>query len=980
MKQRIIFGLAVLCCAAAAQAIDTSKQPSAFKDALAVWHLENTDDATGNGNLLKVSGEVALGVELAGQERADSVTRGGDGKVAIFKGGYLDAGVGVNGQLDPTGQTLTICLRVRDPEGKWDTPLFGKYGAENQVSYYLQGTDGARKPFKDRNRLEEIPTFWSMFYGDPNGPLAIKGNSGLVEFIWGTEPNSKILAREENRAGKTGDCPIMQEIRNGVMKVACPVAIVGPTVWHDIIIRFTGPKLELFVDGVLMDVEFPIGGTRANSAIPCLIGAGYVDGTIKAGFQGVIDHVALWSRALSDAEILQLSGGAESATKRKVEYLGPEPANMQYFRTPGYNCKAGDSFPFFHDGTFHLYYLNLRRNMHSKWDSGHGALEIFHASTRDLKTWTHHPVAVPISEQWEDWNGTGATAFLDGTYYMYYPCRSSVSDKGGIQLATSTDGINFTKHPQHPYMPGGDLDIYKDEETGLFNLIKRGPLAPMSRLTDKTLVAWVSLATLDQRGGSVLTLVDDERGSFDGIVYGEAVPGRWMAGSEGSHRTQRDQQANPAETATLNEVIQIAAVYRDKAITLYRNGQLYASYSIKTPQAFEPDCSVVVGVRHLSEDNTPTAYFNGAVHDVRIYGQALSPKELVALAPKRAAGPEPLAWWDFANDQTVDRMNRFLTVELTGEARVVDGKLCLPGVGSSMIASRSGMTQMVRLTSRDLKNWEQVPEPFLVTRTSYAPNLCPRLFKWNDWYYFNSGLATWMSRKPFGPWTLHTPLRLDSLSVPKAAAFTGNRRICVGFSRYEGWGMNLVFRELIQNADGTLGTKFPPEMIPASGKTLSLPFTAVKAETAQEKDKITVKAPGGFGIAMLTSVPRNVRVTCLVTPQPGVSTFGLALCGSGEYEKGYEVLFIPSRKQVRTGEVSAGNPGRCNGESITVTDLDRPFTLDIIVKEDIVDVEIDRRRTLLGRYWNPESDRLFFFAGNGEVTFSDLQVRPLINH
>lgn len=67
-------------------------------------------------------------------------------------------------------------------------------------------------------------------------------------------------------------------------------------------------------------------------------------------------------------------------------------------------------------------------------------------------------------------------------------------------------------------------------------------------LRDKTLVVWVAPANLAQRGGSALT-IDNDRGAFDGIVLGELVPGKWMAGSDTFSRTERNQDSFPAESA-----------------------------------------------------------------------------------------------------------------------------------------------------------------------------------------------------------------------------------------------------------------------------------------------------------------------------------------------------------------------------------------------------------------------------------------------
>jgi hypothetical protein len=68
-------------------------------------------------------------------------------------------------------------------------------------------------------------------------------------------------------------------------------------------------------------------------------------------------------------------------------------------------------------------------------------------------------------------------------------------------------------------------------------------------LLNKTLVAWVSPANLTQQGGSVLT-IDDRQAGFDGIVFGEISPGKWMAGSEYWNRTQQSQGSFALETAS----------------------------------------------------------------------------------------------------------------------------------------------------------------------------------------------------------------------------------------------------------------------------------------------------------------------------------------------------------------------------------------------------------------------------------------------
>jgi len=286
----------------------------------------------------------------------------------------------------------------------------------------------------------------------------------VLEFLWGAK-GLKLTPARVNMLPKNlpaGEIPpLTGDASNAVLRVMFPMEPTGPRAWHDVLVRGTGPKLELWLDGVLLDEEFPVGTTRPATA-PRFFGAAQLaDGSLQAGFRGLIDHAALWHRALSEAEIVALSGGADWTRQRELAILGAPPEQMQYYRPRGHNSKAGDCFPLFHDGTYHL-------------------------------------------------------------------------------------------------------------------------------LTDKTLVAWVSPADLDQQGAGVLTVegAGIQAGQFDSLVLGEAAPRRWMAGSDNFRRTQRDQRHNAEEIAKPGEWVQIAAVYAGNTVTLYRNGSRYARYEIENPLHF----------------------------------------------------------------------------------------------------------------------------------------------------------------------------------------------------------------------------------------------------------------------------------------------------------------------------------------------------------------------------------------------------------
>ena len=701
-------------------AAEPAASPDAvFKSAVAVWHLGDAKDAVGKNGPLVIEGGVKLGVELAGAEREASVLRGGDGRVAEFGGGYLRAGLQTEPPLAVLGKDMTLCVRLRDPAGSWAVPLFSKEGPADDLSNILFG------------------------------------GGGSLHYLWRAVPE-------------------------GILRLRVPVSLINPKAWHDVLARFRGANLELFVDGVLVDEEWPHGELFEFCA-PFLIGAGYESGKLKAGFHGQIDHVALWDRSLKDEEIAALAGGAKEVARRELEINGPVQTSPQYWKPRGYNTSAGDTMPFFHDGTFRLFYLKDRRNHSSKW--GQGGHQYAQISSKDLIHWEEQPLTVPITEQWEPSMGTCDCAWYDGVYYMYWnDCgnRNQYPDNPrkdhAIHCATSTDGVHFKKDFK-PLFYGDGGTVFRDPKTGLFHFVQ------------------------------------------------------------------------------------------------------------------------------------------GALG---------------------------------------------------------------------------------RMVSKDLRNWEPVPDEKLNTFPVQEPTGagCSKLFEWNGWFYWtDSGDNNiWKSRDALGPWEeMHRDIH-DGMFVPKVAEFTGNRRINVGFvfDKPELWGGHLVLHELVQYPDGSLGSKFVPELIPASGEPQRLAFVALSPLASGDPNKITIKADKGFAAAALDGTARNVRITLRVVPQPGAQSFGLCLRGKGEYESGCELRFDPARQRAQYGVPQNRGPANDSaalsanppiGDFVipNVQRLDQPFTLDIIVKGDLIDTCIDGRKTMITRRLpEPDGNRLFFFARDGEVVFESIAVRPLL--
>jgi beta-fructofuranosidase len=727
-----------------------SRAREVFGDAVAAWHMADLRDSRGSPDL-EALGAIDIGVDLEGDEREASLLRGGDAKAAVFHGGTLATGRGGTREVALAGHDASLCMRLRLTETVEGSSILARDDRGDGLGriLHLGSVDRRQMNYESSRRVSDGTT---------------------VEFAWRTRP------LEERVLPTFFQAPWYeflhrargQDLLDGILRLSAPLDLIGRRSWHDVIVRCTRCRLELFVDGVLVDEEWPHGELHRFEG-PFLLGGRRAGGEIEAGFRGLMDHAALWNRALADEEIEALSGGRETVAHRELEILGPEPQGLQYWVPRGHNTFVGDTMPFFHEGTLHLYYLLDRRRHLSKW--GMGAHQFAHASSEDLVHWKHHPLALPITEPWECSLGTGCHVERDGTIYQYYihhgkrgfftdaPVRGET-----ILVSTSTDGVHFAK--DHRPLVSMDYREFNDVNPDVFPDASSG--------------------------------------------------GYWL--------------------------------------------------SISGWKVFE---------------------------------------------------------------------------------------------------------------SNDLARWKETTR--LRCPEDVPRGICCSIFSWNGWSYFMWDNGSYrFSRDPVGPgWRWSQPAHpstAEGLGVPKVAAFRGGRRIMTGFLRGEAYAGELVVRELVQNHDGTLGTRFPPEMIPAAGPAITV-----------APREVTLGAPGREATRVTAGVPGDALVTLRVVPGDGDGSYGMVVGADQAGRGGCELLFDPARGGVSLQSRREGGQGvdvlghptidsRIGG----VEGLDRPFSLELIVKDDLVDLCIDQRRTLVARRTDDARGRcLCLFGRSRTVTFERLEVRPL---
>jgi len=104
-----------LLAAALTAGVSSARAAGVFDGAVAAWHFSDPNDSAGKNSALAAHGDVRWRVALTGQQRRASVQRGGDGRVAELRGGCALAGQGADGELNPAGEAMTLCIRLRAP-------------------------------------------------------------------------------------------------------------------------------------------------------------------------------------------------------------------------------------------------------------------------------------------------------------------------------------------------------------------------------------------------------------------------------------------------------------------------------------------------------------------------------------------------------------------------------------------------------------------------------------------------------------------------------------------------------------------------------------------------------------------------------------------------------------------------------------------------------------------------------------------------
>lgn len=176
------------------------------------------------------------------------------------------------------------------------------------------------------------------------------------------------------------------------MTVGIPLAMLPkPNGEHEIVLHFSGPDWKLYVDGEMLDNDFPFGYPQLADRNVWKIDSEYVTNAV-----------------------FYVPGITPESHPAAVARTSP---GIQYWVPPGHNNWVGDVETFFYGGRYHVFYLYDRRHHQSKF--GCGAHYFEHLSTTDFKRWTEHAAATPLEEQWEC-IGTGVPFVFSNQFCLSY--------------------------------------------------------------------------------------------------------------------------------------------------------------------------------------------------------------------------------------------------------------------------------------------------------------------------------------------------------------------------------------------------------------------------------------------------------------------------------------------------------------------------------------------------------------------------------
>ena len=112
--------------------------------------------------------------------------------------------------------------------------------------------------------------------------------------------------------------------------------------------------------------------------------------------------------------------------------------------------------------------------------------------------------------------------------------------------------------------------------------------------------------------------------------------------------------------------------------------------------------------------------------------------------------------------------------------------------------------------------------------------------------------------------------------------------------------------------------------------------------------------------------------------ESGDGVFGFYFKSDCHLSRGMQLQLEPTHKKAAFIEV--GDPsglGNSQDAIVNIAELAGPFSLDIVINDQLIDVCIDKKRTMIVRHELNDTETVCIYAHCGTVHLRDLKVTPL---
>jgi beta-fructofuranosidase len=305
---------------------------------------------------------------------------------------------------------------------------------------------------------------------------------------------------------------------------------------------------------------------------------------------------------------------------------------------------------------------------------------------------------------------------------------------------------------------------------------------------------------------------------------------------------------------------------------------------------------------------------------------------------------------------------------------------------------RRGCTGL--LTSDDLQNWT-LESPFYAPG-QYHGHECPDWFQLGDWYYLVFSEYTThtvtryvMSHSPDGPWMAPDDNQFDNRAFYAAkTASDGSRRFLFGWNPTKlgdvdhgewQWGGCLTVHEILQQPDGALVVRMPPEVDHAFSSVSTVRLSHLEPGWTRSDAAYRAESLYGYTIALGEKMPETYLLQGELVFEQGSGSAGVLLQMDENGDTGYFLRFNLKAQRLEFGKVG----GYRSWYVDHMPELDRPLDIGagfpvrfkIIVDKTAMVAYVNDRVALSARMYSNPHGRCGLIANCTTVSATDLQFR-----